>query len=76
MKVFHVVFSDPIGPSWIAYVEPPKLNPNDKNMMIKSWIEETDLKDLVKDFVDYVVMTRELSGNEPSHCSLEIRKTA
>jgi hypothetical protein len=74
MKVFHVVFNEPIGPSWIAYTEPPKLNPNAEELMIKSWVEETDLKDFVKNFVDHVVMTREMGGGQPMHCTLEVRK--
>lgn len=74
MKVFHVMFDQPIGPTWIAYVEPPKLKPNAKELMVKSWIEETSLQDFVKGFVEHIVMTREMAGNEPMHCILEVRK--
>lgn len=73
MKVFHVVFSDPIGPSWIAYIEPPTLNHHPEHMLIKTWLEETELSVLMKNFADHVIMSREMPGTEPFNCMLEIR---
>jgi hypothetical protein len=73
MKVFHVVFSDPIGPSWIAYLKPPQINENPAAVHIKSWVEETELNDLLKNFAEHVVMNREIGGSEPENCLLEIR---
>jgi hypothetical protein len=73
VKVFHVVFSDPIGPSWIAYLNPPDITPNPKQLHIKSWVEETELNAFVKGFVDHVIMQREMGGAEGQNCMLEIR---
>ena len=74
MKVFHVVFSDPIGPSFIAYLEPPELTQNSPELNLKSWVEETNLDDLVKRFTEHVIMTREMGGDASSNCTLDIRK--
>jgi hypothetical protein len=75
MKVYHVVHSQPIGSSFIAYTERPELR--DPGAGIKSWVEEIDLEDLAKRFVAQVKARkaqRNGQNTDDLHCMLEVRK--
>lgn len=58
MKVYHIVHGRPIGPTFECYLERPVLE-SDSDDLYGTWIEEVELAELTKQFVEHVTYANE-----------------